>query len=233
MYNEISRVESRDVFVPLKITLTDERSEGSSVEVSKLSDEIARAQVGKWLREFQKGFNRYVINVEKIGICLIDGELGDGEVSGGKVCVALPEHEEMIGQTKKHLGVDSVQSSIEDIEKVAYTVATSVVLHESTHKLIESSPGSSLHAKLEELRDKEDSDAKYSTFVDELIVVAVQRLFNKMHAFKQLSKESDEIYVAADHLAGATLSMLKGEMDIDGYLQEVHNQALSIYEENE
>ena len=161
------------------LEVIDRRENPDVVQSHLLSERIKTDRVVETLEDIKKMLGSYATDAvsASIPIVLSDGQWGSGKYANGVLEVALPADQEVVELMKPF--AESLKIPGEEIENVAREVAnaalSSTVLHEATHVLIDSRPGSILSRDL----GVEDPNGEISTMIDEGITYALQGIYAK------------------------------------------------------
>ena len=116
-----------------------------------------------------------------LSIRLIDGKFGEGTIKDSTIEVQIPDIKNLVSETKTALGSLLEKNSEEEKEVISkqliLAVISSTILHEGTHGLLDSKPGSKFATEVEELSGIENIEGKISTLLDEGIVYAIQEIY--------------------------------------------------------
>ena len=172
-------VESSPELTAKGLSIADKRSEPDNVQIHLLSERIKNDHVVDTLVEIKRMMGQYSSNVDPgdIPVELVDGEWGSGEYSKGVLNVKLPSDNkvvELVTPFAKSLNIPD--RDLDDVAREAANAAlSSTVLHEATHVLIDSKPGSKMSADLE----VGDPNGETDTMIDEGITYALQGIYAK------------------------------------------------------
>ena len=172
-------VESSPELTAKGLSIADKRSEPDNVQIHLLSERIKNDHVVDTLVEIKRMMGQYSSNVDPgdIPVELVDGEWGSGEYSKGVLNVKLPSDNkvvELVTPFAKSLNIPD--RDLDDVAREAANAAlSSTVLHEATHVLIDSKPGSKMSADLE----IGDPNGETDTMIDEGITYALQGIYAK------------------------------------------------------
>jgi hypothetical protein len=232
--------EAKESVRKLDITVIDKRTQEDAMQIERLKRSLRAWRLKEKLIEFYASMPSICVKTNKINITIVDGSLGSGEVRDGNVNVNLPSEQEMVAQVKGHVQDAYPDATEEALEELAYDIASNVALHECLHALIESYPGSNFHQEIVLITGEADEQAAFSTFVDELLVVTLQKYYTEENALiGDISPSSDRVidekqkilYNAAENLQPAVALFFEGERTLKEFLELLAVSAVDIYEQ--
>lgn len=172
----------REVEKRIGLLVEDTRAQADPSQVTELRKRIERDGVEKILGTLQEVLPLYCRAEKQIRI-----EIGDrsaisarahaGEALPGLARVTLPSEEEGIKETLEMIKNIRPDATREQARDLFYDLKASVTLHESTHAILETRPGTPFHGIVERLAGKEDPGAGLSTLCDEGLAYGIQGLF--------------------------------------------------------
>ena len=163
------------------IEIQDDRTNPDRFKVA-LENQLEFEGIEKKLIKISKFFGKYSDTDPKdLSIRLVDGKFGEGTIKNSMIEIQIPDTSGLVNETKIALASlirkNTEQEKEEVSKKLILAVATSTILHEATHGLLDSKPGSKLAAEMEEILGIENIQGKFSTLLDEGITYAIQEIF--------------------------------------------------------
>ena len=164
-----------------KIEIQDERTNPDRFK-DALENELKIERFVSKLTKISNFFGEYgTANPNDLSVRLVDGKFGEGTIKGSTIEIQIPDTSGLVDETKTALGSLIEKNTEEEKEEISkqlvLAVASSTILHEATHGLLDSKPDSKFATEMEEISGIENVEGKYSTLLDEGITYAIQELF--------------------------------------------------------
>lgn len=165
------------------LEIKDTRAISNPDEVSSFENELKRENFSETLfkiSDFLGDYKSSVFKPENLRIQLKDGEMGSGAcvVHDGvaEIVIESPGEEEGVNFISRFLEDSNKEATPEQARNIFYALQTSTALHESTHSLIDSKPGSKLAQYVESHGFKNERNAD-ANLLDEGITYALMAEF--------------------------------------------------------
>jgi hypothetical protein len=164
-----------------KIEIKDDRTNKDRFK-DALENELETESVSTKLTKISNFFGEFCETDPKdLSVRLIDGGFGEGTIKGNVVEIQTPNTRDLVNQTTADLGYLMKNSTEEEKEEISkqliLAVTASTILHEATHGLLNSRPGSKFATEMEETAEIDNAEGKISTLLDEGITYAIQEVF--------------------------------------------------------
>lgn len=164
-----------------KIEIIDDRDIKNKFK-DALEDRLGQDSINTKLTKISQFFGEYSEREPKeLSIKLVEGKFGEGTIKGSTIEIQIPNTNNLVDETKTALESLMENNTQEEKEKISkqliLAVTSSTILHEGTHGLLDSKPGSKLAKEMEELSGIENIEGKFSTLLDEGITYAIQEIF--------------------------------------------------------
>lgn len=165
-----------------KINIEDGRTIPNEIQKDKLSERLKTDKIDIVLGKVHNFLGEYTDAAPKnLSIELIDGVFGEGTIKETTVKLQMPSREKVILDTKEALEPmfknKTNEEKDESAEQLVMAVASSTVLHEGVHGLLDSKPGSKFSSELAKAFGVDNDEEKISTFLDEGIAYAIQEIY--------------------------------------------------------
>lgn len=162
------------------LEISDSRQFPDSEQIKGLGRQIETDGVIKSLGEVKAFFHRYSSrSPQELSINVVDGVLGEGTIKGNQIHIQLPTRAETISQLQKSLEPNFGETTEEVAGHLAFALATSTVLHEGVHGILDSTPTSQLAIDFERVSGIQNTGGEVVTLLDEGIAYAIQSRYAK------------------------------------------------------
>lgn len=158
-----------------KLEVTDSRKSPDPEQAKNLSDQIEADGIIGSLEETKAFLGKYSTrSPQELSVNIVDGRLGEGTIRGTQIDILMPAHTEAITQLQESLEQDFGEISAEVASELVLALATSTILHEGVHGILDSTPTSQLATDYEIVSRTENTDGVIVTLLDEGITYAIQ-----------------------------------------------------------
>jgi hypothetical protein len=158
-----------------KLMVIDSRNSPDPVQAEKLSNQIEADGILGLLEEIKSFLGKYSTrSPQELSVNIVDGKLGEGTIRGIQIDIQMPAHTIAIKQLQESLKPSFGEISTEVAGTLALAIATSTILHEGVHGILDSTPNSQLAADYERVSGTENTDGFVVTLLDEGITYAIQ-----------------------------------------------------------
>lgn len=157
------------------LEVTDSRESKDSSQAKNLSEQIKKEKVIDSLQSVKKILGKYSTkSPQELSVNIVGGNLGEGTVKGSQIEIQLPKQTEAVHGLQKSLEPHFGEISEQNAEELILALATSTILHEGVHGILNSTPSSELATDYERVSETPNTKGEVVTLLDEGITYAIQ-----------------------------------------------------------
>jgi len=155
--------------------IIDSRKSPDPDQTEKLRDRIEKDGVLICLDRAKAFLGKYSPrSPQELMVNLVDGKLGEGTVKGTQIELQMPNQADAISQLQASLKPNFGEISAQIANELALAIASSTILHEGVHAILDSTPASQLAVDFERVSKLSNTNGEVVTLLDEGIAYAVQ-----------------------------------------------------------
>lgn len=170
-------VEKQEAKKPV-LKVVDSRKSPDAGQTEKLGDQIEKDAILGSLKEAKAFLGKYSTkSPQELMVNIVDGKLGEGTVRETQIDIQMPSQADAVSQLQTSLEPNFGEVSVQVAGELALATATSTILHEGVHGILDSTPTSQLAADYERVSGLPNTDGEVVTLLDEGITYAIQGRF--------------------------------------------------------
>lgn len=160
------------------LKVVDSRKSPDAGQTEKLRGQIEKDDILGSLEEAKAFLGKYSTrSPQELVVNIVDGKLGEATVRGTQIEIQMPHQVDAVSHLKSALKPTFGEISEQVADELVFALATSTILHEGVHAILDSTPSSQLAADYERVSGTPNTDGKVVTPLDEGIAYAIQGRF--------------------------------------------------------
>ncbi len=157
------------------IEVADSRKSPDVNQAKNISKQIETDGIVDSLQDAKKFLGKYSTkSPQELSVNIVGGNLGEGTVKGTQIEIQMPSQIDAIRGIRKSLEPLFSDMSEQAAEELVLALATSTVLHEGVHGILDSTPSSKLADDYERVSETQNTNGEVVTLLDEGITYAIQ-----------------------------------------------------------
>ena len=176
------------------LEIRDSRKSLDSEQAKNLGKQIESDGILLSLEEVKAFLGKYSSrSPQELSVNIVDGKLGEGTIREAQIDIQMPGQAEAVSQLQRSLEPSFGEVSEEVAGELALALATSTILHEGVHGILDSTPISQLATDYERVSKTPNTNGRVVTLLDEGIAYAIQgRYARKAEPIGSLTPRTNE-----------------------------------------
>ncbi|MBU0708950.1 hypothetical protein KJ596_04370 [Patescibacteria group bacterium] len=157
------------------IEVTDSRKSPDANQAENISEQIETDSIIDSLQDAKNFLGKYSTkSPQELSVKIVEGILGEGTVKGTQIEIQMPSQTEAIRGLQESLEPNFGEVSEQESDELVLASATSTVLHEGVHGILDSTPTSQLAVDYERVSGTPNTNEDVVALLGEGIAYAIQ-----------------------------------------------------------